>query len=139
MLSRWAQKEVQASLLIDDMEQEGRWTVREGTPQLSYTRENSKDGIQALRQRVCLVDNETLKTFRTPWNTFGGLQGGATCVALEFKQPQDWSAYNRISLWVYIHPSRNPNVSFALDLITCLLYTSPSPRDATLSRMPSSA
>ena len=25
------------------------------------------------------------------------------------------------------------------DTITCLLYTSPSPRDATLSRMPSSA
>ena len=24
-------------------------------------------------------------------------------------------------------------------LVTCLLYTSPSPRDATLSRMPSSA
>ena len=24
-------------------------------------------------------------------------------------------------------------------IITCLLYTSPSPRDATLSRMPSSA
>ena len=26
-----------------------------------------------------------------------------------------------------------------LGIITCLLYTSPSPRDATLSRMPSSA
>ena len=26
-----------------------------------------------------------------------------------------------------------------IDLMTCLLYTSPSPRDATLSRMPSSA
>ena len=25
------------------------------------------------------------------------------------------------------------------DITTCLLYTSPSPRDATLSRMPSSA
>ena len=25
------------------------------------------------------------------------------------------------------------------DMVTCLLYTSPSPRDATLSRMPSSA
>ena len=25
------------------------------------------------------------------------------------------------------------------DMISCLLYTSPSPRDATLSRMPSSA
>ena len=32
-------------------------------------------------------------------------------------------------------------VSFAVIMrdITCLLYTSPSPRDATLSRMPSSA
>ena len=28
---------------------------------------------------------------------------------------------------------------FSCDLRTCLLYTSPSPRDATLSRMPSSA
>ena len=26
-----------------------------------------------------------------------------------------------------------------MDIRTCLLYTSPSPRDATLSRMPSSA
>ena len=31
-------------------------------------------------------------------------------------------------------------LSQAVDvLVTCLLYTSPSPRDATLSRMPSSA
>ena len=28
---------------------------------------------------------------------------------------------------------------FAYDIYICLLYTSPSPRDATLSRMPSSA
>ena len=27
----------------------------------------------------------------------------------------------------------------SLDEVACLLYTSPSPRDATLSRMPSSA
>ena len=31
------------------------------------------------------------------------------------------------------------DVEFAADLWDCLLYTSPSPRDATLSRMPSSA
>ena len=30
-------------------------------------------------------------------------------------------------------------ITIALYVITCLLYTSPSPRDATLSRMPSSA
>ena len=31
------------------------------------------------------------------------------------------------------------NVQLSLRPGTCLLYTSPSPRDATLSRMPSSA
>ena len=31
------------------------------------------------------------------------------------------------------------SVDAAVHLDTCLLYTSPSPRDATLSRMPSSA
>ena len=35
-------------------------------------------------------------------------------------------------------PSRKPNNPLGLDTF-CLLYTSPSPRDATLSRMPSSA
>ena len=34
------------------------------------------------------------------------------------------------------HSSDIPNNG---DFVTCLLYTSPSPRDATLSRMPSSA
>ena len=32
-----------------------------------------------------------------------------------------------------------PPYSSVLDAMRCLLYTSPSPRDATLSRMPSSA
>ena len=36
-------------------------------------------------------------------------------------------------------PDRPPVVPVALQLKSCLLYTSPSPRDATLSRMPSSA
>ncbi len=31
------------------------------------------------------------------------------------------------------------SVAYAKGLNTCLLYTSPSPRDCTLSRMPSSA
>ena len=32
-----------------------------------------------------------------------------------------------------------PDAYKFIQLLTCLLYTSPSPRDATLSRMPSSA
>ena len=34
---------------------------------------------------------------------------------------------------------RHPNLTLAVADHNCLLYTSPSPRDATLSRMPSSA
>ena len=35
--------------------------------------------------------------------------------------------------------SRETGAGEAYDILSCLLYTSPSPRDATLSRMPSSA
>ena len=41
--------------------------------------------------------------------------------------------YNPVTLGFSNDPSINPG------LVACLLYTSPSPRDATLSRMPSSA
>ena len=34
---------------------------------------------------------------------------------------------------------RSPTAGWGPQVIVCLLYTSPSPRDATLSRMPSSA
>ena len=65
-----------------------------------------------------------------------------------------------LMLWItsntnYITPKQTPNVEFIeqsklselacgnreceIMAYTCLLYTSPSPRDATLSRMPSSA
>lgn len=120
MLARWARKEVLDAVLLDDMEEKGRWKVLEGKPELSYTREHSVDGVQALRQRVSLVDWDHIRDpeERTAWDSFDGEQGGWTSVALVFDEPQDWSAYNRISLWVYIHPSRNPNVSFALDLMT---------------------
>ena len=38
-----------------------------------------------------------------------------------------------------MHPEEGMEVICEGKLSTCLLYTSPSPRDATLSRMPSSA
>ena len=44
--------------------------------------------------------------------------------------------------WLLALRSGNPTngvLRYVLDLTACLLYTSPSPRDATLSRMPSSA
>ena len=55
---------------------------------------------------------------------------------------------NRHILVDYSPPEAKPESGILLpddyvapteDYVTCLLYTSPSPRDATLSRMPSSA
>ncbi len=126
LMARWAGKEVLESRVIDDMEGKGNWVVREGSPSVGYTRENYKYGTQALRQRVSMVDSAHILSpaNRSEWGSFNADQGGWTCVALEFDEPQDWSEWNRISLWVYIHPSRNPNVSFALDLVDAATHDS---------------
>ena len=41
--------------------------------------------------------------------------------------------------YITFHPEASGDIASTIELIRCLLYTSPSPRDATLSRMPSSA
>ena len=41
--------------------------------------------------------------------------------------------------FVTVTDAENCEATNAIEIIDCLLYTSPSPRDATLSRMPSSA
>ena len=46
---------------------------------------------------------------------------------------------NQPSLQSSSDASNKSWIQKVLNMITCLLYTSPSPRDATLSRMPSSA
>ena len=50
------------------------------------------------------------------------------------------SAWLEMGLWDLFQQGRGANASFAIAMvIACLLYTSPSPRDGRISRMPSSA
>ena len=42
-------------------------------------------------------------------------------------------------IWEAFKKLKNNKIKYIINLQGCLLYTSPSPRDATLSRMPSSA
>lgn len=117
LVTKWAQKEVLDSLLLEDMEGNGRWEVKKGPVDISYTVERCKDGSQSLRYHMSMLDREHIKANRKPKDAYNGLQGGEVCVALTFDGPQDWTHYNRLSLWVYIHPSKNSNVNLAFDLV----------------------
>ena len=87
-----------------------------------------------------------------------GYVGGPTCSVIAYKCPeiqvtvvdiskQRIDAWNSDCLPIYepglfeiVKEVRGRNLFFSTEVDTaCLLYTSPSPRDATLSRMPSSA
>ncbi len=113
--AKWAAKEVLASRLVEDMEGNACWEPF-SIATVSYTDENSVDGGKALRYHASLVDSVHIASNRSPWGSFSSLQGGEMGVSLIFDEPQDWSDYNRISVWVYIHPSKNPNVHFFLDV-----------------------
>ena len=52
------------------------------------------------------------------------------------KKPQKFMSKVDPQKWNYVAPLNQRLINENYD---CLLYTSPSPRDATLSRMPSSA
>ena len=71
------------------------------------------------------------KIFRV--STFGESHGGAVGVILDGCPPKLKIDINLIQNEL---DRRRPGQS---DITTCLLYTSPSPRDGILSRMPSSA
>lgn len=118
LVAHWAKKEVKDSLLIDDMEGKHHWKVK-GIATLNYTEERSIDGKNALRYQTRLRDTAhlMLPENRTSWGSFGGQQGGGAHFGITFDEPQDWSEYNRISIWVYIHPTANPMHHFFLEII----------------------
>lgn len=119
LLTKWANKEVKDSLLIDDMEGKMEWKKNNGIATVEYTTEHSIDGKQALRYHTSLRDTAhiALPENRSPWGSFGGQQGGGASFGITFEEPQDWTAYNRVSIWVYIHPGANPNHHFFLEII----------------------
>jgi hypothetical protein len=104
LMTEWAKKPILESRMIDNMETEVGW-IHNGIGEMNYTTKRSKDGEKSLRFTTPLRDEEHYKRNRTEWGSFGGGQGGLSSVVLNFSEPQDWSSYNRISFWVYVHPS----------------------------------
>jgi hypothetical protein len=102
LMTQWEKKPVLGKLLLDDMESGTGWKVT-GIGEMSYSKDRAMDGIQSLRLRTSLRDEEHYRKNRTEWGSFGGLQGGASSVIKKFETPQDWSGFNRLSFWVYVH------------------------------------
>ena len=66
----------------------------------------------------------------------GALREGTERILMDGGEPESW----RESRTVMIPKKKRPSVSELRPIaLTCLLYTSPSPRDKRQSRMPSSA
>ena len=113
--------------------------MREGETELSYGRSwqwwgETPDGI---RKSARLATQEGLQIMLKPQVYVPGSWIGD----VNFKSDKDWLAWEK-SYRSYIMTMVDIAIEEDISMIcigTCLLYTSPSPRDATLSRMPSSA
>ena len=72
---------------------------------------------------------------------FAGNIGTPLCKYAYSKKHEkiDWVVAELSSYQIEISPEVKPNIGIWTTFTDCLLYTSPSPRDRTRSRMPSSA
>ena len=114
----------------------GLWSTEEtfelevnGRPEISENVDISDDEISRFRSamlKVKIIDDETL-----------GVDLDYT-VSYRVKGTDEWFE-DYIDDISFNNDTKELEFSFTPDGDACLLYTSPSPRDATLSRMPSSA
>ncbi|MBC2664188.1 glycoside hydrolase family 9 protein [Novosphingobium flavum] len=109
--------------VLDDMEDDAGW-IASPAVQLGYTSERSRVGTRSLRFSTLLRNEEHIRAARRPNGTFQGDgvlfegQPFAAFARLRFKQPQDWSGYNRISLWAYLHPTDNPINTISIQFLS---------------------
>jgi hypothetical protein len=116
LMTQWEKKEVFDSRMIDDFESDKSWQVT-GIGEMSYTEDRAHSGGRSLRFRTSLRDEEFYRQNRSEWDSFNGSQGGHTFLELSFDEPQDWSAFNRISFWIYVHPTSMPTYCISLNMV----------------------
>ena len=112
LMYRNLSKQVYESAVIDDMEVDRNWSAT-GIAKISYTTERAKDGKRSLRFQTSMRDEEKVKANRSADRT-SIPTGGTTSALLKLDKPQDWSRLNRISLWVYVHPTSMQTYAFTI-------------------------
>jgi hypothetical protein len=104
------------------MEMAGRWSAS-STVTLTTTSDRAIAGTKSLRFSVLMRDEAYINSARRENGSFTGrdvLFPGmpfAAFATLKFDPPQDWTAFNRISLWCYLHPTVHPVTSISLQFL----------------------
>lgn len=94
ILPHWLAKEVLETRLIDGMESLATWkfnNVGQAQGEMTLTKERSVEGASSVRLRCKTTGDKPIPTSR--------MYGGAT--ATRVVPGEDWSAYNRLSFWIY--------------------------------------
>jgi hypothetical protein len=129
---RYLSKQVYESSVVDDMEADGSWSVS-GIGTIAYTTQRAKDGKRSLRFRTSMREEAYIKANRKEGSFVGG-QGGYSSARRKLAQPQDWSRFNRISLWVYVHPTSMRTYCFTLGFSCAGALREPWTRASPLCR-----
>jgi hypothetical protein len=113
MMKRYLEKEVRESVPLDDMEADRGWRLVDGRGEMHYTHEIARTGTRSLQLTIPTRDEAVMRA----GSRNGSLRSYRADVvaAIDFATPQDWSRYNRISLWVYVHPATMHSYAFNLD------------------------
>lgn len=102
--TRWLNKKVLDSRLLDSMEDLTRWSFK-GAGDIALSDIYKKDGEHSIRIRS--TDNIARVTGEGEWEDL---------VATRKFPSEDWRTYNRISLWVYADVAGAPALAAALTL-----------------------
>jgi hypothetical protein len=119
---RCLKKTVFSNQTIDDMETDRGW-VASPVVKLSYTNERMKSGTRSMRFSTLMRNDEFIKSARSKSGHFSGDEAAfvgqpfSAFAMLNFTTPQDWTPYNRISLWCYLHPTTTPTTSISLQFL----------------------
>ena len=116
-------KPVLQSRLVDDMENQGAWTPSD-TVRMAYTTEVAKEGNRSLRFKATQRPEAYIESNRSANGSYTGgvplfeFMPGAASIHLKLDPPQDWSAFNRISLWCYLHPTDRPINALSIQFLS---------------------
>jgi hypothetical protein len=101
LIYSWESKIVYDSLLVSDMESLEGWTTQGSIP-LSLTEVRSVDGKSSLRISGPVTDTAYFAEAVKRSGSFGGDCNRIIVANLNFREPQDWTSFNRLSMWIYI-------------------------------------